>query len=183
MSGFKNFEQIELHTERLILRPFKESDVDDLYEYAKVEGVGEMAGWPHHKSIEESKEILKMLMEPKHNFAIVHKQDNKVIGSLGLKEENEFLEEMKDLKTREIGYVISKAYWGKGYAAEAAKKAIAFAFEKLDIEALIVHHDIENTQSKRVAEKLGFTYVRESIHHSLVLGTETKSRAYILYKY
>ena len=47
-----------LETERLILRNFKESDLDDLYEYAKVPGVGENAGWPHHEDIESTKKIL-----------------------------------------------------------------------------------------------------------------------------
>lgn len=46
---------VVIKTERLILRPWKETDLDDFFEYASVDGVGEMAGWPHHKSKEESK--------------------------------------------------------------------------------------------------------------------------------
>ena len=49
-----------IETERLILRPFLISDIDDLYEYASVSGVGEMAGWKHHESREESMEILNL---------------------------------------------------------------------------------------------------------------------------
>ena len=44
---------IQIETDRLLLRSFKPSDLDDFYEYASVEGVGEMAGWKHH----ENKEI------------------------------------------------------------------------------------------------------------------------------
>ncbi|MDE5856431.1 MAG: GNAT family N-acetyltransferase, partial [Anaeroplasmataceae bacterium] len=61
---------IKLETERLILRPFEENDLNDFNTYAKVEGVGEMAGWPHHQSIEESKKILNMFMEEKKTFAL-----------------------------------------------------------------------------------------------------------------
>ena len=50
---------IKVETARLLLRPWREGDVRDLYEYASIEGVGEMAGWKHHTSIEESEEILK----------------------------------------------------------------------------------------------------------------------------
>ena len=48
-----------LETERLLLRPFREDDLEDLYAYASVEGVGESAGWPHHTSIETSCQVLK----------------------------------------------------------------------------------------------------------------------------
>jgi len=44
---------VVLTTDRLILRPWRDSDLDDLYEYARVDGVGQMAGWNPHKSIEE----------------------------------------------------------------------------------------------------------------------------------
>ena len=46
-----------IETNRLILRPFTMEDLSDFYEYASVEGVGEMAGWRHHGSIKESKKI------------------------------------------------------------------------------------------------------------------------------
>ena len=46
-----------IETKRLILRSFKPSDLDDFYEYASVDGVGEMAGWHHHESIDKSREI------------------------------------------------------------------------------------------------------------------------------
>ena len=46
---------IRIETPRLILRPWTEADLNDLYEYASVDGVGEMAGWSHHESIEISR--------------------------------------------------------------------------------------------------------------------------------
>ena len=69
-----------LKTSRLLLRPWKMSDLDDFYEYAKVDGVGQMAGWLPHKNKEESKQVLTKFIENKITFAIVY--DNKVIGSI-----------------------------------------------------------------------------------------------------
>ena len=75
---------VVLETERLILREWKLSDLDDFYEYASVIGVGEMAGWPHHKNKEESLEILNRFINNKKTFAIIDKKINKAIGSVGV---------------------------------------------------------------------------------------------------
>ena len=75
---------IVLETDRLILRAWKETDLTDFYEYAKVDGVGQMAGWSPHTSIQESKIILDMFMKEKNVFALELKNNHKVIGSLGL---------------------------------------------------------------------------------------------------
>lgn len=67
-----DFSNTTIKTERLILRTFKLQDLDDFYEYARVDGVGEMAGWTHHRTLEESKNTLDMFIEDKHILAIVH---------------------------------------------------------------------------------------------------------------
>ena len=59
----KNKENMNLETERLILRPWRESDAADLYEYAKDSRVGPIAGWPPHKSVEESAEIIRTVFD------------------------------------------------------------------------------------------------------------------------
>jgi len=76
--------KIRLETERLVLRPFSGDDLDDLYEYASIPGVGEMAGWPHHESVDTSKRILQSFIEEKEVFALELKKNGKVVGSLGL---------------------------------------------------------------------------------------------------
>ena len=75
-----------IETKRLILRSFEQSDLDDFYEYASVDGVGEMAGWKHHESKDESQSILDLFINEDKTFAIVLKENNKVIGSLGVEE-------------------------------------------------------------------------------------------------
>lgn len=56
---------VKLETERLILRAWEITDLDNFFEYASVNGVGEKAGWEHHKSKDESLEILKMFIDEK----------------------------------------------------------------------------------------------------------------------
>ena len=74
--------QVTLETERLLLRPWKEADLEDFHEYARVDGVGQMAGWMPHGSMEESKMILDHFIEGKKTFAI--ELAGKVIGSVGV---------------------------------------------------------------------------------------------------
>ena len=91
--------ELSIETERLVLRPFKQSDLHDFYEYASVEGVGERAGWKHHESIHETQEILNLFIKENKTFAIVFKENNKVIGSLGIEKYG-----MEDKLTEFNGY-------------------------------------------------------------------------------
>jgi len=150
---------VELKTERLVLRPFKISDLDDFFEYASVPGVGEMAGWNHHESKETSLMILNDFIEHHKTFAIV--LNGKVVGSLGIeKTEFEHFPELANLKVRELGYVLGKPYWGKGFMPEACKAAIDYLFNVVKLDAITCCHFLTNNQSGRVQEKLGFSNYR-----------------------
>lgn len=151
---------IRIETDRLILRPWQERDLNDLYEYASVDGVGEMAGWRHHGSIDESKRILGMFMEGKKTFALELKENGKVIGSLGLEElEPDPVEGQR--YGREIGYVLSRDYWGKGLMPEAVDAVIRYCFDVLHYDYLTCGHFVRNSQSRKVVEKSGFSFVKE----------------------
>ena len=130
---------IQLETERLILRPFVKEDLDDFYAYASVEGVGEMAGWKHHASKEETQKILDMFIESNQVFAIYHKEDQKVIGSLEIKKygREEALTEFATYQGRELGFVLSKDYWGSGIMPEAVKAVIKNLFGELNYDFLL----------------------------------------------
>ncbi len=147
-----------LESERLILRPFCAEDLDDLYEYASVDGVGEMAGWQHHESKEKSKEILQMFIDEDRVFALVLKDSGKVIGSLGIEKYGleDKLTEFDGYLGREIGYVLSKACWGKGLMPEAVSTVIDYLFGVMDLDFLTCGYYDFNSQSKRVQEKCGF---------------------------
>ncbi|MBQ3291663.1 MAG: GNAT family N-acetyltransferase [Mogibacterium sp.] len=149
--------EVVLKTERLILRPWRLSDLEDFYDYAKVKGVGEMAGWKPHESIKESREILEMFANDKKTFAVVY--NGKAIGSVGIEEYSEDkFPEFSELKCREIGYVLSKDHWGKGLMPEAILEVIRYLFEEVGLDLIVCGHFIWNTQSDRVQEKCGFRH-------------------------
>lgn len=170
---------ITLTTDRLILRPWRESDLEDLYAYAKVDGVGQMAGWMPHESIETSQIVLESFIRNKKTFAIAY--DGKVIGSLGIeayKEEN--YPELAPLQGREIGYVLSKDYWGQGLMPEAVNAVVAYLLEEENLDFILVGHFTWNRQSARVIEKCGFEYVK-TVDYTTQFGKAERSREYILY--
>ena len=154
-----------IETERLILRKFEAGDLRDFYEYASVPGVGEMAGWSHHESVEESQKILTLFIEENKTFAIVLKESGRVIGSIGVEKYGmeEALTEFYGYKGREIGYVLGKNYWGKGLMPEAVKAVIDHLFGVLDFDFLLCGYFDFNRQSKRVQEKCGFKPYRRLV--------------------
>ena len=169
---------IQIETERLILRPWKVSDLDDFNAYAAVDGVGEMAGWKHHESLEESREILQLFLREKKTLAIVHRHSGKVIGSLGLEDLDH--PGTGDKVGREIGYVLSRDYWGRGLMPEAVSAVIVYCFRELSFDWLTCGHFLWNHQSARVVQKCGFQYVQDYIRQTR-LGTEERTKVYILY--
>ena len=156
---------IQLETERLILRAFEQSDLDDFFEYASVEGVGEMAGWKHHESKEESQAILNSFVEHDKTFAICLKENGKVIGSLGVEMYGleDKLTEFNGYKGRELGFVLSKAYWGQGLMPEAVCMVMKYLFDELNLDFLTCGFYDFNEQSKRVQEKCGFKSYRKLV--------------------
>lgn len=170
---------IRIETQRLILRPWAMTDLNDLWEYASVPGVGEAAGWNHHKSIEESQMILNSFMKHKKTFALELKENGKVIGSLGL-EEMDPDPESADKLGREIGYVLAKDYWGRGLMPEAVKAVIDYCFRVLGYDYLTCAHFLGNDRSRRVVEKSGFRFFRESKFETRYDTIET-CKNYVLY--
>lgn len=173
---------ITLETDRLILRSWSENDLEDFFEYASVDGVGEMAGWKHHKSVEVSKKILDSFVAEKNIFAVTLKENDKVIGSLGLHPSwaND-APEYRDLKVKEIGYVLSKDYWGKGLMPEAVREVIRFCFETIGLDALTIGHFKINDQSRRVIEKCGFRFVKNGEYYSKQMQKNFDDMKYILF--
>ena len=169
---------IRIETERLILRPWKESDVDDFFAYASIPGVGEMAGWPHHQSKEKTQQTIAMFMRDKDVLAIELKESNQVIGSLGI-HENDNDHVGPDYLGREVGYVLSKEYWGRGLVPEAVRGVIDYCFNTLYYDYLLCGHFTWNHQSRRVIEKCGFQYLKD-ISHTTQFGTEELTRLYII---
>ena len=170
---------VTIKTDRLLLRPWKETDLEDFYAYASVEGVGEMAGWRHHQSREESRRILNHFIGGKHTFALEYA--GRVIGSLGIEKYNEAnYPELNELKGCEIGYVLAKDHWGKGMMPEAVKAVIDYLFDFENLDFIICGHFDHNHRSARVIEKCGFQYIKTCPYETRYDTIET-SLEYIIY--
>ena len=173
---------VVLKTPRLVLRPWRESDLEDFYAYARVDGVGQWAGWAPHRDIEESRCILRMFIDEKKTFALEY--EGKVVGSLGIEtyEEARYPElDLAEKRGREIGYALSKDYWGRGLMTEAVKAAIRYLFDDVKLDFVTVGHFTRNDRSRRVIEKCGFRYVK-TIPFDTQDGRTEDSMEYILYR-
>ncbi|MGX8704361.1 MAG: GNAT family N-acetyltransferase [bacterium] len=162
---------VELRTERLLLRPWRQDDLEDFFAYASVDGVGQMAGWKPHENMEESQRILDSFIEQKRTFALEYQ--GKAIGSLGIERYDEArFPEFADKKCREIGYVLSKDYWGQGFTPEAVREVIRYLFEDVRLDVIVCGHFLWNTQSQRVQEKCGFRHYANGEYKTLIGVTE-----------
>ena len=176
MNAEINISNVILETDRLILRTWELKDLDDFFEYASVEGVGEKAGWEHHKSKDKSLEILKMFIEEKKVFAIVLKENQKVIGSIGIEELSEELDkDLDNLLGRELGYVLNKDYWNKGIMKEAVSKVVDYCFNTLKLNFLMASYFNHNIASKKVLEKLNFKFYKDIIIETRYNNIKEKS--------
>ena len=171
---------VELTTARLTLRPWKQEDLQDFFEYASVDGVGQMAGWLPHKDTGETQKILDSFITKKKTFALTFQ--GKVIGSLGIEEYDEKESPQLDTqKCRALGFVLSKDYWGRGLMPEAVNAVIRWLCEEQKLDAIICAHFDWNTRSAKVQQKCGFHFLKESSYKTHY-GTVEKDIINVLYR-
>lgn len=133
-----------------------------------------------HKNKEESLEILNSFIEGKKTFALQYQ--DKVIGSLGIEKYNEeILPELDKYKAREIGFVLSKDYWGKGLMKQAVDVVIDYLFNEINLDVIVCCHSKNNNQSKRLQEKCGFKPFKE-YHYDTFAKKNVESIANLYWK-
>ncbi|MDR1034222.1 MAG: GNAT family N-acetyltransferase [Bifidobacteriaceae bacterium] len=164
-----------LETARLILRPWKESDAESLYEYAKNQLVGPSAGWAVHTSVENSRQIIRDVLSADETYAVTIKNADVAIGSVGLSIGGKSNLGIKDDEA-EIGYWIGEPYWGQGFIPEAARLVIQHAFDDLGISTIYCGYFDGNEKSKRVGEKLGFKFHHTEYNKEYPLINETRTQ-------
>ncbi len=149
-----------LKTKRLILRRWDESDAEDLFKFASSPDVGPIAGWPPHKDLAESLNVIKTVFSKAECYAICERENNRAIGTIQLKlgKDTDMTEHDDEC---ELGYCLGKPFWGRGYMPEAAAELLRHAFEELGMNVVWCGYYDGNQKSKRVQEKLGFEY-----HHT-----------------
>ncbi|MEE1129598.1 MAG: GNAT family N-acetyltransferase [Methanobrevibacter sp.] len=167
-----------LKTENLILRPWEEGDAEYLYHFAKNPKIGPIAGWPPHESVEFSLNIINTVFSKKETYAITLNEIP--IGCISLLIHPDGNHYWGD-GSGELGYWIAEDYWGQGLVVEASKTLIEHAFKDLNLNQIYATYRIENTQSKRVLEKLGFKYYTE-LDNINYLGETFREIAMILEK-
>ena len=144
-----------LETKRLILRPWCESDAEALFKFASDPDVGPRAGWPPHKSVDESLEIIKTVFSGEGMWAVELRDTSEAIGCVGyLPASDSNLDIEKD--HAEVGYWIAKPYWNKGICTEALRAIVDYCFNIKGFTVLWGDYFPENPASGRVMEKCGF---------------------------
>lgn len=164
-----------LETERLILRPWREMDAEDLYKYAKDDRVGPIAGWPPHKSIEESTEIIRTVFAQEGVYAVTLKEEDIAIGCIGLiigSKSNFPISE----KEGEVSYWIGVPFWGKGFIPEAIHEIVRHGFEDLKLTTVWCGYFDGNEKSKRAQEKCDFRHhhTEKDKHYALMNDIRTE---------
>ena len=142
-----------IETERLILRPWREDDAGELFRWASDPEVGPCAGWPPHKDVEDSRNVLRTILIKPDTWAVTLRGSDEPVGSIGFFPTDYGEGE----KQPEIGYWIARPLWGKGYIPEAVRALVGLCFAD-GAEAVWCAHYVRNMRSRRVIEKCGFVF-------------------------
>jgi len=146
-----------LESERLLLRKITVEDVQDIFEYALIEEVTEFVPWYPHQTVQDSIEFIKFTDEKYLSdnwivFGIELKENHKLIGTIDIRSWDGIN------NCADVGYVVSKNYWGKGIMTEALRRVIKFCFEELKLNRVEAHCEEENIGSWKVMEKCGMRH-------------------------
>lgn len=136
----------EIVTERLVLRPFHESDYDDLYEFLSQLRDDEFEGYPD-LTYENGREQLNARLGSDEFYAVELKKNSRIIGNVYCGN--------RDYSAKEVGYIINKRYQRKGYAREALRAVVDHAF-RLGAHRVYAECDPRNEASWRLLESAGF---------------------------
>lgn len=140
-----------IKTERLILRPLVKSDAKDVFEWVGDPIVNKYMPYSLYQDVEQVEKWLESLVDEENEFAFCLPDTGKVIGAGSISfdpESNSF----------ELGYNLNQAYWGNGYATEASKAMIQWAYTYLNAHDFCSNHANANVASGNVLKKCGFQF-------------------------
>lgn len=158
-----------LHTERLLLRPLLLVDAPRLVELANDFDVAAgVATMPHPYAISDAVAFINRFspasdFDSNHVFGVRLRSDGQIIGVMGL-------HEVRDYRRAEMGYWFGKAYWGQGYATEAAQTVTDWGFRTLPLDRIHAACYAPNIGSARVMQKIGMTYEGTQRKHYIRFG-------------
>lgn len=171
---------IRIESERLILRSWKMSDLDTFYQHAfdREDSADSSAERPPISMFEN---ILSRIIDEKKQFAIILKETEAVIGSLGLQPRHVDTGFADELHGREISYGLFKDYRGKGYMTEAVDAVCKYCFDQLHYDYLTCGYFDGNDKSKRVMERCGFVWLKD-IDTVVKPGETIPGKLYVRYQ-
>lgn len=146
-----------IETERLILRPMRMRDAQDLFAYARDPQVSRHVLWDTHTSISDSRQFLRGAIRQYRkgqpgSFAITLKGSGRMIGTVG------FMWINLDYHSAEVGYSLSRDYWNQGIMTEALRAVVAFGFDTLRLNRIEAQHETDNPASGRVMAHVGMQF-------------------------
>lgn len=154
---------LQLQTDRMMLRPFLESDLADYFEIVGNPNSAIAAGFQTARTMEDAQFMLRRAMTTGMVYALVERRTQKVIGSIGLYEKMGS-DGSPIYDESELGYVLNQAFWGRGYMPEAGRTLIDYVSKERLFQRLWASSLDENERSQRVLVKLGFELVDRYQH-------------------
>ena len=157
-----------LETPRLILRRFTADDAQAMYDsWASDPEVARYLTWPPHESVEVTRALLEdwtgHYAEPNYyNWVMALEETGQIIGNVSVVRSDERIDEV------ELGYCMSRAFWGKGYMPEAVSAVIGYFFTEVGANRVSAKHEVENAKSGRVMQKAGMRF--EGVRRQGFLG-------------
>lgn len=144
-----------LETERLILRPLKAKDAQEMFKWLSDERVTKYMTYSTYNNVDRVKYLINEIIpnSKDSHWGFVLKETNQLIGSGSI-----YFSEKHDAWN--FGYNLNYDYWGNGYATEAAKRMIKFAYDELGARDFCATHAADNPASGRVIEKCGLKFVQ-----------------------
>ncbi len=166
-----------LETDRLILRKMSLDDAEAVFAYASDPEVTRYVIWETHRSIEDSEGFLRSVVESYENaeeatWGIVYKGDRRFVGGCGIVGWD------PAHARAEMGYVLSREYWGRGLMTEAVRAMIAFGFERINLNRMEARCIAENVASARVMEKAGMIYEGTLRQREFIKGAYQDMKVY-----
>ena len=168
-----------LETERLILRKMTLEDAEAIFAYASDPEVSRYTLWETHRSIKDSRAFLELEVSKRESggepdWGIVYKGDHRFVGTCGI------VSWEPHHARAEIGYALSKEYWGRNLMPEAARAMIRFGFERMSLNRIEARCIAENAASARVMEKAGMTHEGTLRQRELIKGAYRDIEVYAI---
>ena len=144
-----------METDRILLRRWRETDAEALFKYASDPDVGPQAGWPVHKSVAESLEVIRTYFHNDNTWAIALRTSDEAIGCIGFYTHADSNIRIGE-NDCEVGYWIGKPFWNRGICTEALRLMVDYCLHVRHFDNIWADHFTGNPASGKVMRKCGF---------------------------